>query len=162
MPSLNFQKQFASKVKRNAKPGTIRGPRKRPFKSGDMLYLFTGMRTNNCEPLAVRRCVGTANVLVCENHDREKRVVVLVFMDRTVLLTGEALELFASLDGFRNSKEMLDFFRPRFNYSVPALFEDSRLQCFRGQWIAWSNKWFAYFYNLRVSPLDNLRDLSIL
>lgn len=61
MPSLNFKKQFAPMIKEGLKPEnertgrikrqTIRAYRKdgRNPHPGDVLHLFTGMRTKSCE-----------------------------------------------------------------------------------------------------------------
>ena len=51
MPALNFKQQFAEAVKDGYKRQTIRALRKNPIKEGDTLYLYTGMRTKNCEKL---------------------------------------------------------------------------------------------------------------
>jgi len=60
MPSLSFQKQFvpavramldkdyAQRLKIKPKTTTIRAARKRPFRKGDTLYLFSGIRTKYC------------------------------------------------------------------------------------------------------------------
>jgi len=44
MPALNFQEQFADRVASGEKQQTIRAWRKRPFRTGDKLFLYTGMR----------------------------------------------------------------------------------------------------------------------
>jgi hypothetical protein len=69
MPSVNFQKQFAPGVlamldkdyaqRNNIKPKTttIRAMRKRPFKKGDKLILFSGLRTKYCQRLGIVVCL---------------------------------------------------------------------------------------------------------
>lgn len=61
MPALNFQKQFAEAVKNGSKTQTIRTPRKSPIKEGDTLYLYTGMRTKQCEKLKEVKCTGVVD-----------------------------------------------------------------------------------------------------
>ena len=56
MPALNFQKQFAEAVKNGSKQQTIRTKRKNPINEGDILYLYTGMRTKQCEKLKEVKC----------------------------------------------------------------------------------------------------------
>lgn len=51
MPALSFQKQFADQVATGKKRQTIRAWRKRPFFTGDKLYLYTGLRTSSCRKL---------------------------------------------------------------------------------------------------------------
>jgi hypothetical protein len=53
MPAYNFQKQFVPYVKDYSKPHTVRAYRKdgRLPKIGELVHLYTGMRTNQCEKL---------------------------------------------------------------------------------------------------------------
>lgn len=50
MPALNFSK-FIAAVEDGSKPLTIRDIRKNPIRPGDVLYMFTGMRTRQCRKL---------------------------------------------------------------------------------------------------------------
>jgi hypothetical protein len=58
MPAYNFQPRFAPLVRSGTKRSTIRLRRKngRDAKPGQTLYLFTGMRTKQCERLLEIRC----------------------------------------------------------------------------------------------------------
>ncbi len=51
MPLLGFHKRFANAVECGDKLQTIRAIRKRPFKVGDRLFLYTGCRTSHCRRL---------------------------------------------------------------------------------------------------------------
>lgn len=68
MPALNFQKQFADKIKNGEKLQTIRALRKRPFVIGDVLYLYTGMRTKNCVKLGKTYCIDIAYVEIINDQ----------------------------------------------------------------------------------------------
>ncbi len=60
MPALNFQKQFAPLVESGEKRQTIRAERKdgrMPAKPGDIIALYTGMRTKSCRKLADVECI---------------------------------------------------------------------------------------------------------
>lgn len=57
MPAYNFQSQFVPMIIDGQKPHTIRRRRKHPTKVGDVLKLFTGMRTKNCRQFAEAMCV---------------------------------------------------------------------------------------------------------
>jgi hypothetical protein len=48
MPALSYKKQFVEKVAAGAKPHSIRGWRRRPFREGDTLQHYTAMRTKAC------------------------------------------------------------------------------------------------------------------
>lgn len=56
MPLLGFQKQFVEAVESGTKRQTIRAHRKRPFKVGDTLYLYYGLRTQQCRKLGEVEC----------------------------------------------------------------------------------------------------------
>lgn len=52
MVAYNFQKRFAEAVARGEKTQTIRAPRKtRHAKAGELIQLYTGMRTRGCRKL---------------------------------------------------------------------------------------------------------------
>lgn len=102
MPALNFKKQFAECVKNGKKKQTIRAKRKFPIKEGDILYLYTGMRTKNCTKLKQVVCYHVHNIEIRKTGD--------VLVDGVKLNIGNT-EVLARLDGFINFDEMYDFFR---------------------------------------------------
>ncbi|XPS85589.1 hypothetical protein Dvar_36070 [Desulfosarcina variabilis str. Montpellier] len=57
VPILNYKKQFAPLVESGEKRQTIRAMRKRPFKAGDRLYHYTGLRTKACRKLLESTCL---------------------------------------------------------------------------------------------------------
>ena len=57
MPILNYRKEFAPLVESGEKRLTIRAMRKRPFKSGDRLFHYTGLRTKACRKLLESTCL---------------------------------------------------------------------------------------------------------
>jgi len=56
MPALNFKKEFVPLIKKGFKKMTIRKDRKCPIMEGNKLYLYSGMRTANCEKIAEAKC----------------------------------------------------------------------------------------------------------
>ncbi len=123
MPAITFKKQFAHLVELGIKdPGnpagkrqSIRALRKRQFKVGDRLYLYTGMRTKGCRKL------GEAVV---------KDVLPIEFSRGWGTLDGEKMnaEVFhhiAVCDGFESAYEMLNWFEKE--HGLP----------FTGQLIRW-------------------------
>lgn len=64
MPAYNFQKQFVPMIVDGQKPHTIRKRRKHPTKVGDVLMLFTGMRTKSCRQFAEAVCVKVEPVVI--------------------------------------------------------------------------------------------------
>ena len=101
MPSLNFKQRFATLVESGQKRQTIRKMRKRPFRTGDTLYLFTGMRTARCRRLGTHRCISVHAVTITHEH---------IEIDERMLTPEETGEL-AHADGFASPQEFLDFFR---------------------------------------------------
>lgn len=108
MPSLNFQQRFAGKVESGEKPHTIRAKRKRPIKSGDTLYLFTGMRTKYCRRLATKICTKVEAITI---DWRTKQVCIYkpVF-DCMVPMNNEEIRKLAIKDGFDSVAEFYKWF----------------------------------------------------
>ena len=101
MPSLNFKQRFVAPIESGRKRQTIRKRRKRPFRTGDTLYLFTGMRTAKCRRLSTHRCSSVHDVTITHEH---------IEIDGRMLTPEETGEL-AQADGFASTEEFLDFFR---------------------------------------------------
>lgn len=150
MPSLSFQKQFvpgiramiskdyAVRLKVKPKRTTIRNMRKRPFKKGDRLILFSGLRTKKCEKLGEVRCkkveeieidrIGTSPYMVKVNGNR---------------INETAIHLIAKQDGFADGAAMIQWFAK--NHGFP----------FHGQRIFMDNTYDRKFYlHKRVKDLD--------
>jgi len=62
MPAYNFQARFVTMILDGTKRQTIRRWRKRPTKSGDVLKLYTGMRTKACRLVKVVDCTSVVPV----------------------------------------------------------------------------------------------------
>jgi len=101
MPSLNFKQRFATLVESGQKRQTIRKMRKRRFRTGDTLYLFTGMRTAECHRLGTHCCISVHDVTITPEH---------IEIDGR-MLTAEETGKLAQADGFASTREFLDFFR---------------------------------------------------
>lgn len=100
MPALNFKKQFAPKVESGAKRQTIRAIRKTPFKTGDILYLYTGMRTRSCRKLGEAKAL---EVIPVEITTRTMRI-------NGVLQLDQDSEKIAKEDGFDSFFDMMHWF----------------------------------------------------
>lgn len=109
MVAFNFKKVFASDVESGIKTQTIRS--KKRCKIGDNVQLYTGMRTKSCRKLADSVCIGTAKIEITEDCPwrlSETEGEVHVRKDD---------KSFVELDGFKNAKEFVDFFRKE--YGLP-------------------------------------------
>lgn len=110
----NFKAQFADDVESGVKAQTIRSRRKRPTKAGDMLYMFTGMRTKQCRKLGQWRCTSVEPI-------RIRAPVGKCFSGAVTLndwkLTPNEIVSLALADGFGSTEEFYDFFSGQ--YGVP-------------------------------------------
>ena len=106
MPALNFKPRFVRAIERGFKRQTIRAKRKdgRDPKAGDLLYLYTGLRTKAVRSLGGRRCY-SAEVINIYNS-------TCVFY-RGSFLNMDEREALAHADGFSTWEEMIDFFKGR-------------------------------------------------
>lgn len=129
MVAYSFKKQFAPAIREGLKTQTIRGDRDRHARPGEMLQLFTGMRTAHCKKICedvrctdVRRIgiwfsakAEIENIVVDGNHIRD-------------------LDAFAIQDGFANVLDMgefwLDAHKSTIGWGTPVLWH--------GQLIEWA------------------------
>jgi hypothetical protein len=103
MPALNFKKRFASNVESGEKRYTIRARRKdgRDPRSGQTLYLYTGMRTQYCRKLGEEKCKTTEAITIEGWHN------VIVGIKPLSLVEEKEL---AISDGFETSGDFFKFF----------------------------------------------------
>jgi hypothetical protein len=120
MAALNFQKWIVPKIEKGNKPGTIRQKRRRPIKIGELLYLYTGMRTKHCRQLLFSPKVHYGSIPIRITED------AIYLSD--VALFESMKDPFAKLDGFKSYADFLTFFRD--TYGLP----------FEGVWILWNRK----------------------
>jgi hypothetical protein len=105
MPQLGFKKQLAPKVLSGEKPFTLRNLRldRRDPKTGDMLYMFTGLRTKECQKFGEKLCRFAVNIKLSFN---------LVQIPNLRQINDPAkLELFSRFDGFDNYETFKKFHR---------------------------------------------------
>lgn len=101
--SLNFKKQFVPMVESGRKNCTIRMRGKRQARPGDTLYLFTGMRTQQCERIKNVTC----KLAVPMDIDTKTGGITQVGPDYVMWSIKEL----AIADGFATVDEFFAFFR---------------------------------------------------
>lgn len=99
MPAYNFKSQFAALVECGAKRQTIRKERKRPTHAGDILILYTGMRTKSARNLGNHWCISLQGVQI------RKDAIAL----GTLGLSPAQADALAAADGFTDAYELTDF-----------------------------------------------------
>lgn len=117
MPAINFKKQFVTPIVIGEKPGTVRQRRKNPIKDGDVLYLYTGMRTKKCRKFMTCKAVRVYRISIHPTFITINGLQVIPIVRY----------LFASLDGFTSIESFTQFFKDQ--YGLP----------FKGDWIVWSS-----------------------
>lgn len=131
MPLLSFQKQFvpavramldkdyAQRLKIKPKTTTIRAARKRPFRKGDTLYLFSGMRTKYCIKLGTATCKKVEEFTITDispetvdlTMDGITIKVNTIISINGIKLTGDQEQIIANKDGFASTGKMIEWFR---------------------------------------------------
>jgi hypothetical protein len=122
MPALNFKKQFEPHIRSRRKRHTIRAKRKRPIKPGDMLYLFTGMRTKSCQKIMQTVCAKVEDVKIEMRAYSGKGILArgLTFphvIIEGIDLSGDEKEALAYADGFDSFADMMKFWDGRLPFS---------------------------------------------
>jgi len=102
MALYGFRERFAPAIEDGSKRQTIRARRKdkRVPKPGEILHLYTGLRTKQCRKLGMSPCLDVRNVMI-DN--------IAVSIDGEYL-SGMARNKFAIADGFGSWEEMRTFF----------------------------------------------------
>lgn len=124
MVAINFKSHFVDAISEGKKRQTIREMRKRPFKIGDKLQLYTQQRTKNSRLLLETEAVDVQRIkmtVVCCPIDRQIQI-------GNFILSLEAKEKLAQQDGFNSLDEFWDFF-----FDNP----DKEMEGFEGQLIKW-------------------------
>ena len=140
MPALNFHKQFAPAVrasidaefqkrtKLRPKGTTIRAMRKRPFKKGDALYLYTGLRTKYCHKIGETICSKAED---CKMYFKDSEFIME--LDGMAQTNKQLLQI-AKIDGFDEPMDFINWFET--NHGFP----------FHGQRIHWTSSYKRKYY----------------
>jgi len=105
MVAYSFQKQFAAPILEGTKRQTIRADRHRHARPGEVLQLFTGMRTRHCRRLGTATCQSISPITL--NFDARR--IVYRFADGTTTIYPGGLDDFARHDGFADWPAMRAF-----------------------------------------------------
>lgn len=123
MVAIDFDARFETAIREGWKTQTIRRPRERNPRPGDLLQLFTGMRTADCRRICPDvRCTDVLSIEITFGDD--------FVIDRIVTdgVPVKDLDAFAVRDGFTDSDDMATFFKAK----------HGPLEVFRGFVIEWA------------------------
>lgn len=108
MVAYSFQRRFSRAVELGVKRQTIRAiGGKRHARPGEMIQLYTGLRTAEARKLGEARCSSTANVRIWQNKVEIDEGMDIVTRE---IRTEGGLLAFAKEDGFDSWQEMAEFF----------------------------------------------------
>jgi len=121
MPAINFKKEFAEKILSGEKKQTIRALRKdgRNPRPGQVLYLFTGMRTKSCRRLGDAVCKSVTPITI-DSYEINLNCIRLSFADANKLIEA---------DGFGDEDDFYNFFRKNHGLPFWGLLIKWRLKC---------------------------------
>ena len=102
MVAYSFKKQFGPPILAGTKAQTIRADRKRHARPGELVQLFTGMRTRQCRLLGEALCLSVWPIRMALRDD-------IVFANDGWIRTLDDLDAFARRDGFQDWSQMVAF-----------------------------------------------------
>ena len=107
----NFQKRFVPLILDGRKTHTIRAQRKNPDKAGNILHLYTGLRTKKAQLLMRVRCARIEEITIdaCGHECNCDGSIEIEGIE----LSESEREALARRDGFENFDEMLEFWSGR-------------------------------------------------
>lgn len=113
MPAIYFKSYLAALVTAGTKTHTIRKWRKRPFKVGDVLMLYTGFRTPACQKIrADTTCTAATEIAVFPEREEVKLANGSRYGETAGrCMTPEETERLAREDGFENAEAFFKFFQ---------------------------------------------------
>jgi hypothetical protein len=112
MPALNFQPRFAALVQRGEKRQTIRLPRRQPIRVGQMLYLYTGLRTKQARLLREAVCTSVGPVEITDGiHEKTAIPYDPGILYVNGMRIGFGKDAFARADGFDSWADMVAWFK---------------------------------------------------
>lgn len=113
MALLGFKQQFVPKIKSGFKRHTIRATRARPFKVGETLHLYTGLRQKGAQLIFRSTCTKIQTIEIAVGHFSGQ---TLVWVDG-VELSDDERESLAQHDGFDDFAEMTEFWEGRLPFT---------------------------------------------
>ena len=89
---------------------TIRAAgRKRHARPGEIVQLYTRMRTPQCEKIGEGRCTGVAPIILVLDREPYVEIGVLMEMPKKVIQRLDSLDHFATQDGFEDWAQLRAF-----------------------------------------------------
>lgn len=104
MVAYSFKARFADNIREGFKTQTIRAGRARHARPGEMLQLFTGMRTAHCKKICEDvRCTAVMSIVISFDDEADIERIT------TDQVPVRDLDAFARADGFTDASDMALF-----------------------------------------------------
>jgi hypothetical protein len=141
MVAYSFKDRFAGPILNGTKGGTIRASRggRGHARPGEMLQLYTGMRTEECQHICDRKCLATSRILL--NLDSMGKPAIIKIYDGASVCRYRG----PALDGFADFAEMAKFW---FTIHGPGRFD------------GWHIRWLPLLEAWHVAILDAPRETT--
>lgn len=111
MVAYSFQPRFVPALRSGEKGQTIRAKgKKRHARVGDLVQVYTGMRTKHCQRLFESPCIEATPIQIYRKDMGELEKLEIVVGDR--LLSFEEMTVLALADGFETLAAFIAFFEP--------------------------------------------------
>lgn len=116
MGLYNFRPQFVQKIVEGKKMHTIRAIRVHPDKPGNVLHLYTGLRTKKAKLIARVKCTSIQEIRIEMQLYAGKGILARGLIFPQVIIDGVYLEpdekeSLARRDGFESFADMIRFWR---------------------------------------------------
>lgn len=111
MVAYSFKIRFVHSIVSGRKTQTIRAPRKRHARVGEVMQLYTAMRTKQCRPIGVAVCETVDAVTLRFGDGGIGRLGSVEFEGEKRRTTAANLDAFAQRDGFESWSDMSAWWR---------------------------------------------------
>jgi uncharacterized protein YqfB (UPF0267 family) len=113
---LGFKQRFVEPILSGRKTQTIRNPRKIRPKVGEVMHMYTGLRTKYCKFICNNHKLISIQNITISAWCKANNIKVRVSVDKRILTASEIEEL-AIRDGFDNTADFAWYFldgKPRY------------------------------------------------
>lgn len=107
---LSFKKRFKDPILNLTKVFTMRNKRKVPPKLGETLYMYSGLRTNNCELISNKeKLISIQQVYINIFRKSNGEIVIAIYINGSRYLTNEEIAQFVKYDGFIDETDFAEY-----------------------------------------------------
>lgn len=126
MPAFNFKERFRESIEDDTKTTTIRPANKQGkpphnVKGGDMLYLYTGLRTKQVKKIGEYHCIAVNNIHLLFDEVRTVQVWINYTNKPKKEVRCKELLAFVEREGFKTLTDMREFFIDQYGSSKEKL-----------------------------------------